>query len=450
MSAPGTSASAAGKSSRTAPSTLSAVSNKVTSGSSHLYVIPSLDNNGTNFHMWKFQVQTVLGVRHLWSVISGEDPKPDKATQPDEHEEWLVKDKEAHAQLTLTLQDEPLSRVLYSTTLAEVWKKLSEQYKGRAKQSIAYLISELFWSMLLDDTSMETQLNSMQQKDNVLKTIGQPLDDLLVAIAMVISLPTSYSTLCTILMATDDKLTMDMVINQVLIEERSKKSPGKTALSMKAMSQMKGKGKVKSGKKGQKKKGTCTYCLKDSHAEDICYKKKHDIAAKDGTDKLKEKPKEEKTKLAAHVTQVDGHSPPPLHLFMARNLADKTTTRDWIIDLGMSAHMSCQHKWFTTFRQLVPPQSVTVGNGMSIPTVGIGRVSIDLKLDGGCMTTTVIHDVYYMPDLDGNLLSVSYLAEFDLEVIFGHDSCQILNGNQIVGKGYKWNSLYLLAATLCL
>ena len=155
MSAPGTSASAAGKSSKSA-TTLSTVSNKATSGSSRLYNIPSLDNVGTNFHMWKFRVQTVLGVQHLWSVVSGEDPKPDAAMQPDELEEWLAKDKEAHAQLMLTLKDEPLSGVLYSTTSAEVWKKLSERYEGHGKQSIVYLISELFRSMLLDDTAMES------------------------------------------------------------------------------------------------------------------------------------------------------------------------------------------------------------------------------------------------------------------------------------------------------
>jgi len=106
---------------------------------------------------------------------------------------------------------------------AEAWRKLSEHYEGKGKQSIAYLISELFHSMLLDDESMETQLNSMRQKANVLKTLGQLLEDSLIVIAMVISLPPSYSTLQTILMAADDKLTTDAVINQVLIEEKSRK-----------------------------------------------------------------------------------------------------------------------------------------------------------------------------------------------------------------------------------
>ena len=149
----------------------------------------------------------------------------------------------------------------------------------------------------------------MRQKANVLKTIGQPLNDSLVAIAMVISLPTSYLTLCTILMAVDNQLTTDIVINQVLIEEKLKKSPGQTALSAKATSQSKEKGK---GKNKKKKKGTCFYCSKSGHTEDVCYKKKHDEAAKYGAEKPKEKPKEEKTELAARVAQVDGITPPSL------------------------------------------------------------------------------------------------------------------------------------------
>jgi len=69
------------------------------------------------------------------------------------------------------------------------------------------------------------------------------------------------------------------------------------------------------------------------------------------------------------------------------------------------------------------PQSVTVGNGMSIPVVGIGHICVNLKLDGGHTVTTVIRDVYYVPNLDGNLLSISYIPEFNLEVTFGCNSC---------------------------
>jgi len=57
----------------------------------------------------------------------------------------------------------------------------------------------------------------------VLKSLGQTLDDSHIAIAIVISLPTSYSTLRTILMAAD-KLSVDPVVAQILVEEKSCKT----------------------------------------------------------------------------------------------------------------------------------------------------------------------------------------------------------------------------------
>ena len=74
----------------------------------------------------------------------------------------------------------------------------------------------------------------MRQKANVLKTVGQLFKDSLAVIATVISLPPTNSTLRTILMAADDKLTMDAAINQVLIEEKSRKaSSAYSALAVK-------------------------------------------------------------------------------------------------------------------------------------------------------------------------------------------------------------------------
>ncbi|OCH89833.1 hypothetical protein OBBRIDRAFT_695955, partial [Obba rivulosa] len=75
------------------------------------------------------------------------------------------------------------------------WDKLCERYEGRGKQTIAYLIGELFRGTLSDESPLEPQLNAMRHKARILASIGQPLDDFLVAVAIVISLPASYSTL---------------------------------------------------------------------------------------------------------------------------------------------------------------------------------------------------------------------------------------------------------------
>ncbi|EPS96788.1 hypothetical protein FOMPIDRAFT_1084998, partial [Fomitopsis schrenkii] len=82
-----------------------------------------------------------------------------------------------------------------ATSAKDVWDKLLERYEGRGKQTIAYLISELFRATLSDESDLEPQLNAMRQKATTLRTLGQTLDDALVAIAIIISLPESYSVL---------------------------------------------------------------------------------------------------------------------------------------------------------------------------------------------------------------------------------------------------------------
>ncbi|KIK13649.1 hypothetical protein PISMIDRAFT_76563, partial [Pisolithus microcarpus 441] len=99
---------------------------------SRLYDILSLENDGSNFQMWKYRINMILDVRGLWELVDGtQTTAPDVSVDPNGHADWLARDKEAHAQITLTLKDEPLSGVLYASTAAEVWKKLCGHYEGR-------------------------------------------------------------------------------------------------------------------------------------------------------------------------------------------------------------------------------------------------------------------------------------------------------------------------------
>ncbi|PCH35363.1 hypothetical protein WOLCODRAFT_41682, partial [Wolfiporia cocos MD-104 SS10] len=78
---------------------------------------------------------------------------------------------------------------------SEVWTRLNTRYEGKGNQTIVYLISDLFHGNLSDESPLEPQLNAMSQKAYIITSLGQPLGNSLIAIAMVISLPPSYSTL---------------------------------------------------------------------------------------------------------------------------------------------------------------------------------------------------------------------------------------------------------------
>ncbi|KAI0326241.1 hypothetical protein GY45DRAFT_1259329, partial [Cubamyces sp. BRFM 1775] len=84
---------------------------------------------------------------------------------------------------------------MHLTTSKEVWDKLVTAYEGKGQQTVASLISELFRGTLSDEAPLRPQLDMMLHKKHLLTSLGQPLSDSLIAIAMSISLPPSYSTL---------------------------------------------------------------------------------------------------------------------------------------------------------------------------------------------------------------------------------------------------------------
>ena len=56
----------------------------------------------------------------------------------------MYRDREAHAQIALTLSDEPLNTVFHTQMAKQAWDSLMTRYEGKGEQKIAYLISELF------------------------------------------------------------------------------------------------------------------------------------------------------------------------------------------------------------------------------------------------------------------------------------------------------------------
>ena len=201
--------------------------------SSRLFDIASLENDGSNFSTWRYRVKTVLEIRGLLPIVDGTEPRPVPTTQDPKSTEianWDSHDGEAKVQITLTIKDKPLNGVMHATSSKEAWDKLNERYQGTGKQTIAYLIAELFRGTLDDQSPLGPQMDSIIQKGHIINTLGVSLDDQLIAIAIVISLPPSYETLKTILTSSDDKLTTEKVTAQVLRQEKDRKHGSEIAL----------------------------------------------------------------------------------------------------------------------------------------------------------------------------------------------------------------------------
>ncbi|CDO75139.1 hypothetical protein BN946_scf184772.g6 [Trametes cinnabarina] len=397
------------------------------SQSTHLYDIDKLDNKGSNFTVWK-------------SLVSGKESCPDQKTNPDGYANWLSRDEDATTQITLTLSDEPLSGVMHLASSTEVWDKLARTYEGKGKQTVASPISELFRDTLSDDSAMQLQLDAMLHKKHLLSTLDQPLDDSLVAIAMVISLPPSYSTLCTILMSSDATLSTDKVITSILEQEKLMQAEAKHSTFAARL----GKGNAKHDNKSGKSKGDkpkCAHCKKLGHKKDECRKLKAELAEKQKSDTTAEKPRD----LNAKVARASDRSAAVLRIYVADVIEASSVplASRWIVDSGASAHMSSERVRFCSYRTLRTPHRVWLGDKRYIHAVGEGSMYLDLD---NCDNPVLISRVYHVPELHGNLLSVSCLAASGYTIAFVENGCRIVsddNGAK-VGSASLRDGLYIL------
>lgn len=108
----------------------------------------------------------------------------------------------------------------------------------------------------------------------------------------------------------------------------------------------------------------------------------------------------------------------------------------WVLDSGASHHMSPHSKSFVS---LSPNSSLSIitADGTPMPLVGVGSV----------VTPHVsISDVYYIPTLTLNLVSVSQLCESGYLVSFSSSTCFVQDprSQKVIGTGRRQGGLYVL------
>ena len=90
---------------------------------------------------------------------------------------------------------------------------------------ITQLIGKIFCITFTNNFLLKPQMNTIHHKAYILQILNYFLTDSLIAIAIIYSLPETYSILKTILLSTpEDKLSSGTIINHILIEEKSQKS----------------------------------------------------------------------------------------------------------------------------------------------------------------------------------------------------------------------------------
>jgi hypothetical protein len=98
----------------------------------------------------------------------------------------------------------------------------------------------------------------------------------------------------------------------------------------------------------------------------------------------------------------------------------------WIIDSGASQNMCAHRNWFHQYSSLSSPIDVVLGDDSSIQATSVGRISVCMSANG-MSSPAILQNVLHVPELHGNLLSVSQFARHGSEIRFVSKGCSILN-----------------------
>lgn len=104
---------------------------------------------------------------------------------------WLGKDKKARLRINTSIAT-PLIRItMGKTTTKKTWDALKNHFEGKGIQSAVHYMSKLYRAQLTDNGTLLTQISAMKAHAIKLESLGYAVADELVAIAIIMSLPST-------------------------------------------------------------------------------------------------------------------------------------------------------------------------------------------------------------------------------------------------------------------
>jgi hypothetical protein len=237
------------------------------------------------------------------------------------------------------------------------------------------------------------------------------------------SLPPSYQYLITALETLPmQDLTMEFVTAQ-LMHEVSKRKEKEPQGDDEVMVLTQGRGVTTSTRKDTK---TCYYCGKPGHIARFCFK------VKNNNNKEKENANKAKDDDDYYFATKDGDHFKAIY--------------KWIMDSGATKHMTAHRAEFDTY-EVIPTRNVHMGDDSIVEAIGMGSILVQVMVKGRTKKIR-IKDVFHVPKLHVNLLSVSKILSSGCKVQFNMNECIVKAfDGEVIAIALREGNLYPLTFT---
>lgn len=375
-----------------------------------------------NYTEWKIKVTSLLKSRELFDLV---EKDPDNTTQL--KEDYVQSNEEAKTIIYSSLDGKTTQTCGVCETAHSLWNKVIGYHEG-LKDDISGLAISRFMEMTKEtDEQIVDFLGRYEIALNNLKSTGFQITFALMVYVLCKSMPQNIKDGVRVwrTINVEEKVeSIDKLLSFIRAnyrEEETKRDANKAALLGYSKYKNRRNKEYKSSKsgiegniiKGEKSKVTCTYCKKNGHGWQNCYKLKND--------------NEKKGRNAKHRANMAVET----SYLLYQQYLPKEISSNWIIDSGATTHMTYKVENLQNYEELMEPLEVQIGDGEVIFATGKGWVFFH-----GRNGALVLKNVLYVPEMVANLFSVKAALSDGYEIKFDRNGVVVKHQNELIKSYY--------------
>lgn len=363
-----------------------------------------------NYDCWSVQMRSVLIHSGFWRIVNGTTKKEGEAAAVSK---WVSDDEKALASIFLSVKSTQLGYIRNCTTSNEAWKKLQEIYMPRGPLQKVTLYKKLINIKMAPNGNIVQHINEFTEVFEKLKEVGSEIQEELLSIMLMSSLPKEYDNFVIAMETRDDLPTFSSLKQKVLEEGKRQRQKVEEEESPHQAFLAKGTGtrSEKRQTKGKKHfKGKCFVCGVAGHFANKCEKR--------GNSSNNSNKAQAMTMLAtAETSAID--------------------SKKWYVDSGATSHMCNNREVFVNFCD--HNEKIGLAGDKYIKAVGKGDVIINAN-----EYEITLENVLYSPELQANFISVSKVVDKGLEVKFNERIASIKRPDgDIVLQAARRNNMFV-------